>query len=88
MRAVHKIHAPFEFKEDECLLQKTMAIDNRLLNFLVRLFCAPHNYQHKDIVCNLCEAVFLCVSWIETLSSYIRLFSVACPGCNLNSILS
>jgi hypothetical protein len=44
MRVVHNIHAPFEFKEDEFLLQSTMAIDNRLLNFLVRLFGATNRY--------------------------------------------
>jgi len=87
LRAVHNTHAPFEFQEDECLLQKTTAIDNRLLNFMERLFCAPHNYQHKGIVCNLCGAVFLCVPVIQTLRSYISLFNLSCAG-YLNSILS
>jgi hypothetical protein len=50
LKAVYNIHAPFEFKEDEFWLQGTMAVDNGLLNFLVRPFGVTHNYQHKGTV--------------------------------------
>ena len=50
---------------------ETTAIESRLLHFLVWLFCAPHNYKHKGIVHNLCDAVFLCVPVIQTLISYM-----------------
>jgi len=87
-RAVHCTNGPFELQEDECLLQKTTAIDKRLLNFLVQLFCAPHNYQHKGTVCNLREAVFWCGTVIESLSLYSRLFNLSCPCWHLYYILS
>ena len=48
-----------------------------------------HTITNTRVLCEfLCEAVLLCISIMQTLSSYMKLFNLSCAGFNLHSSLS